>query len=821
MLRKNTGNPIRKGEELEPMNCRYCGNELNPDARNCPHCGFDTNANDLKSILREIIRLDGEEKLLDGQGLLNLLADVAPELRKERNLLSYLVNSHGNEAILEGSKAGEDALQNAVQTTARQIAEDYSADPAKALEICEVFASALAPGWHPETDARESSAPKDPVRPHNEEGDTDGNALRSRHDKALNSGDTDPVPAKAGSQNADAPRSPRVKISRPMLIAAAAVLIVLLLMVAVLPRSCGGDPTPSPPPTPSPAVSVPPSPSPAPTKTLPISGTCGKALSWTIDETGVLTISGTGPMENYRVELAESPFTKNSEFIQSAVLEPGVTSIGEGAFFNCSNMRSITLPDTLTSIGSSAFSTCEALTEIDLPGSIKEIGNGAFSCSGLRSIVIPEQVTSIKVGTFTSCKDLSSITLPTGFKEIEAFSLGGCDALKDIYYPGTEQQFRDNVQINATLPDGITIHTSNQTAAQPPISSPSNADVATSSPADNVPLPSKPTEVSSTTEPLPLSTSATIPINNEFFPDEVFRDYVSKWPVDKNGDGVLTAEERERVDYISLYNPSKIWSLKGIEWFPNLVQLYLGGSDEIPLKELDVSHNTNLTLLNCSNCQLTTLDLTNNKKLKNLYCSGNKLSKLDISHNTELARLSCSGNLLSQLDISNNRKLEELYCTNNKLSSLDVSNNSLLKDLRCDHNAISSLNLRKNSELQTLWCNSNNLRSLDLGQNRSLKHLQCGSNQITELDLHLNTDLYYIYCGYQPLSKLNITGLSKLEYLSCSSDALDILDISGCTLLIDAYQNGTTNSNSTDTLHHYYKSQKGSFSIRPTTVVIK
>ena len=483
------------------MNCRYCGNELNPDARNCPHCGFDTNANDLKSILREIIRLDGEEKLLDGQGLLNLLADVAPELRKERNLLSYLVNSHGNEAILEGSKAGEDALQNAVQTTARQIAEDYSADPAKALEICEVFASALAPGWRPETDARESSPPKSPARPHNEEGDTDGNALHSRHDKALNSRDEAPVSPEADGQNTGAPRSPRVKISRPVLIAAAAVLIVLLLMVAVLPRSCGKEPTPSPPPTPSAPVPAPPSPTPAQTKTLPISGTCGDALSWTIDETGVLTISGTGPMDNYRVELAESPFTKNSEFIQSAVVEPGVTSIGAGAFFICSTMRSITLPDTLTSIGSSAFSTCEALTEIDLPGSVKEIGSSAFSYSGLHSIVIPEPVTCIKVGTFTSCKDLSSITLPIGFKEIEYFALGGCDALKDIYYPGTEQQFKDNVKINAALPDGVTIHVSNQTATSAPVSSP------TPTPA---PVQTKPPVSTPTPTPAPTPTPVSV-----------------------------------------------------------------------------------------------------------------------------------------------------------------------------------------------------------------------------------------------------------------------------------------------------------------------
>ena len=148
------------------MNCRYCGSELKPGAVHCPHCGFDVTAQDLESVLKEIVRLEGQEKLLDGQSLLNLLADVAPELKKERNLLSLLVSLQGNEMILESSRIGETALQKAVQNTARQLSEDYSVDPARAKEICEIFAAAVAPDKNPEGKVKDDSAPTEKVCPH-------------------------------------------------------------------------------------------------------------------------------------------------------------------------------------------------------------------------------------------------------------------------------------------------------------------------------------------------------------------------------------------------------------------------------------------------------------------------------------------------------------------------------------------------------------------------------------------------------------------------------------------------------------------------------
>ncbi len=91
------------------------------------------------------------------------------------------------------------------------------------------------------------------------------------------------------------------------------------------------------------------------------SGTCGDNLTWTLDSDGLLTISGTGPMKNYDYGYSslKSPFCEN-ESIQRIVIEEGVTSIGECAFFRCFNASgTLTLPASVEQVGDSAFLGCK------------------------------------------------------------------------------------------------------------------------------------------------------------------------------------------------------------------------------------------------------------------------------------------------------------------------------------------------------------------------------------------------------------------------------------------------------------------------------
>ena len=100
---------------------------------------------------------------------------------------------------------------------------------------------------------------------------------------------------------------------------------------------------------------------------------------------GVLTIFGAGPMPDYGYEKA--PWFSQRTSITSVVIEDGITSIGEGAFFDCWNIHSVTIPNSVTGIGGYAFNDCKALTEITIPGSVAYIGMSAFiNCISLTEI---------------------------------------------------------------------------------------------------------------------------------------------------------------------------------------------------------------------------------------------------------------------------------------------------------------------------------------------------------------------------------------------------------------------------------------------------
>ena len=160
--------------------------------------------------------------------------------------------------------------------------------------------------------------------------------------------------------------------------------------------------------------------------TIVDSGTCGSNLTYTLDSHGVLTISGTGDMQ-------DSSFGWDTSLIKSVVINDGVTSIGNGAFNGCSSLTNITIPDGVTRIGNNAFSNCTGLTSVTIPDSVKSIGWGAFrGCASLTSITIPDSVTSIGEGAFHGCTGLTSITIPDSVTSIGDNPFRGCTGLIKI-----------------------------------------------------------------------------------------------------------------------------------------------------------------------------------------------------------------------------------------------------------------------------------------------------------------------------------------------------------------------------------------------------
>lgn len=167
------------------------------------------------------------------------------------------------------------------------------------------------------------------------------------------------------------------------------------------------------------------------------SGKCGDNVYWTLYGSGLLTIDGSGEMTNYPTEKA--PWDNYS--LKSVRIADGVTSIGNGAFYQKFNLTSVIIPDSVTEIGTSAFEQCEGLTSITIPTSVTSIGASAFDgCSSLTSIVIPNGVSTIGFQTFWHCESLTSITIPDSITSIEAAAFCGCSNLTSITIPGSVTQ---------------------------------------------------------------------------------------------------------------------------------------------------------------------------------------------------------------------------------------------------------------------------------------------------------------------------------------------------------------------------------------------
>ena len=124
--------------------------------------------------------------------------------------------------------------------------------------------------------------------------------------------------------------------------------------------------------------------------------------------------------------------------LTSIEIPNSVTSIGWGAFENCTGLTSVTIPNSVTSIGWSAFHGCSGLTSVTISNSVTSIESDAFyGCTGLTSVTIPNSVTSIGGGAFSRCTGLTSVTIPNSVTSIGDYAFENCTGLTSVTIPNS------------------------------------------------------------------------------------------------------------------------------------------------------------------------------------------------------------------------------------------------------------------------------------------------------------------------------------------------------------------------------------------------
>lgn len=161
-------------------------------------------------------------------------------------------------------------------------------------------------------------------------------------------------------------------------------------------------------------------------------------LRFTTTADGEATVSGyvnqpTGdliiPTETERGDVVTSIGYRaffNCSDISSVTFPEHLKSFDFEAFFGCRGLSSLTFPESVSSIGEGAFHLCSGLQSVTFPETLSDIGGYAFGYCGLTSVKLPEALTEIKKNTFYNCSSLTSIILPKSLTDIEMYAFQYC-----------------------------------------------------------------------------------------------------------------------------------------------------------------------------------------------------------------------------------------------------------------------------------------------------------------------------------------------------------------------------------------------------------
>lgn len=268
------------------------------------------------------------------------------------------------------------------------------------------------------------------------------------------------------------------------------------------------------------------------------------------------------------------------------------------------------------------------------------------------------------------------------------------------------------------------------------------------------------------------SQQTVIPIDEEHFPDAMFRSLIEKH-VDAPqspgvaGDKKLSADEianakRLNIDWVSGGAQSDVYDFKGIEYLTALEELHFIGTpgDSLKTVKLDVNKNTQLKKLDGTWAALKHLDLSHNTKLEELTVNGSGLEgELDLSHNTKLKNVQCFNTHLAAVSLPKTSTLTNVNVSNTKIRQLDVAGLSNLETLNVSQCALVALDVSSCTNLKQLYVQKSTLHMLDVSACKQLKNLDISNAAL--LGITFGDAIPDMLMGDQTTQKVHVTSASN------------------------------------------------------------
>ena len=172
--------------------------------------------------------------------------------------------------------------------------------------------------------------------------------------------------------------------------------------------------------------------------------------TYTLDDANRATITGysgnatalyiPGEIDGHEVVAIGDRAFENRTDLRTVMIPDSVTEIEAYSFNNCTNLSNVTLSKSLKYMGGRAFGSCEKITQIEIPKSLDNCGNSGYAsyhgpfgaCSGLKKITFEEGTTEISSGLFRGCTGLEEINIPDGVTKIESSSFEDCINLVSV-----------------------------------------------------------------------------------------------------------------------------------------------------------------------------------------------------------------------------------------------------------------------------------------------------------------------------------------------------------------------------------------------------